>query len=101
MSELKPWMVEYIRDPHPDYLPEDMGKTQLQASHAIAAAIEAELERTPEREAVTDEEAKTFDGALRYQKSVGNPYATHVAIEGFLRDRRRAILGECEDTQRG
>ena len=52
MSELKPWMVKYIRDPHPDYLPEDMGKTQLQASHAIAAAIEAELERTPEREPV-------------------------------------------------
>ena len=40
---LEPWMVKYIRDPHPDYLPEGMKKTQLAASHAIAAAIAAIL----------------------------------------------------------
>ena len=40
---LEPWMVEYIRDPHPDCLPDGMKKTQLAASHAISAAIDAIL----------------------------------------------------------
>jgi len=39
VGEFEPWMVEYVRDPHPKYIPEHLAKTQLAASHAIATAL--------------------------------------------------------------
>ncbi|MCK5316281.1 MAG: hypothetical protein KAJ55_00125 [Anaerolineales bacterium] len=46
VGPLEPWMVKYIRDPHPDVIPDHLDKTPLAASHAIATAISQIIQAT-------------------------------------------------------